>query len=346
VRNITVVFERTIWWDEPSTVAVVDQTRLPHEQAVARWRDVDDAATGIRTMQVRGAPLIGVAAAHGLALAMLDDPHSLDTAVERLAATRPTAVNLRWALERMRVALEPLPAADRAAVARRLASESADEDAAACRAIGEAGVGLLAGLHGRTGRPVQVLTHCNAGRLACVEWGTATAPVYVAHQRDIPVHVWVSETRPRNQGAALTTWELRDRGVPHTLVVDNAAGHLLRTGLVDVVIVGADRIAANGDVANKIGTALKALAAADAGVPFLVAAPRSTFDPRCPDGDAIPIEERDEREVLVVNDRPIAPAGTRARNWGFDVTPARLVDHYVTDHGLLRSDDLAGFLDG
>ncbi|MDJ0767265.1 MAG: S-methyl-5-thioribose-1-phosphate isomerase [Ilumatobacter sp.] len=342
------MFERTIWWaaDEASTVVVVDQTRLPHEAAVARWRCLDDAAAGIRTMQVRGAPLIGVAAAHGLALAMHDDPRSLDGAIELLAATRPTAVNLRWALERGRAVLEPLAPDDRPEVARRLSTEMADEDADACRAIGEAGVGLLADVHERTARPVQVLTHCNAGWLACVEWGTATAPVYVAHERGIPVHVWVSETRPRNQGAALTAWELGHRGVPHTLVVDNAAGHLLRTGMVDLVVVGADRIARNGDVANKIGTALKALAARDAGVPFLVAAPRSTFDPQTADGDAIPIEERDDDEILTVNGRPIAPPGTRARNWAFDVTAARLVDRYVTDRGVLEASEITGWLRG
>jgi methylthioribose-1-phosphate isomerase len=190
-----------------------------------------------------------------------------------------------------------------------------------------------------------VLTHCNAGWLACVEWGTATAPVYLAHERGIPVHVWVSETRPRSQGA-LTAWELQEVGVPHTFVVDNAAGHLLRTGEVDVVVTGADRIAANGDVANKIGTYLKAVAARDCDVPFLAAAPRSTFDAACPDGAAIPIEERDGDEVLRVNGRPVVAPGTPARNWGFDVTPARLVDGYLTDGGFLRRDDLPAFLGG
>jgi methylthioribose-1-phosphate isomerase len=343
------VFERTIWWESDAAdapVVVIDQTRLPTEATVVRWRTAAQTAAGIRSMQVRGAPLIGVAAAHGLALAMADDPRLLDDAIDLLAATRPTAVNLRWALERARAELAPLPVAERPAVARRLATRMADEDAAACRAIGEAGVDLLADVHARTTRPVQVLTHCNAGRLACVEWGTATAPLYLAHERGVPVHVWVSETRPRNQGAALTTWELADGGVPHTLVVDNAAGHLLGTRRVDLVIVGADRIAANGDVANKIGTSLKAFAAATAGVPFVVTAPRSTFDADCASGDDIPIEERDEDEVLVVNDRPIAPAGTRARNWGFDVTPARFVDRYITDEGAFVPDQLAGFLGG
>jgi methylthioribose-1-phosphate isomerase len=345
VRNIAGVVARTIWWDGDE-VALIDQTRLPHERVVTHWRSLGDAADGIATMQVRGAPLIGVAAAYGMAVAMADDPTAVDVAAARLASTRPTAVNLAWALRRVRDELAPLAPDERASAARRLADELADADVAACRAIGEHGVELLVDLPRRAGRPVQVLTHCNAGRLACVEWGTATAPVYVAHERGIPVHVWVSETRPRNQGAALTAWELADRGVPHTLVVDNAAGHLLRTGEVDVVIVGADRIAANGDVANKIGTSLKALAAREYGIPFVVAAPRSTFDAACPTGDAIPIEERDPDEVLVVNDRPIAPAGTAARNWGFDVTPARLVDTYLTDERMLHAADLDGFLRG
>jgi methylthioribose-1-phosphate isomerase len=277
---------------------------------------------------------------------MRADPADLRGAIERLAATRPTAVNLRWALEQAGAALEPVKLDERAGEARRVSIRMAEEDAAACRAIGECGLGILRDAHVRTGRPVQVLTHCNAGWLACVEWGTATAPVYLAHIEGIPVHVWVSETRPRNQGASLTAWELLHRGVPHTLVVDNAAGHLLRTGQVDVVLVGADRIAANGDVANKVGTSLKALAAHDCGVPFLVAAPRSTFDAECPSGDAIPIEERDDAEVLVVNGRPVAPAATPARNWAFDVTPARLVDRYVTDHGLIDCVGLPGFLAG
>jgi methylthioribose-1-phosphate isomerase len=337
------VITRTIWWEHDgidAAVVVLDQTQLPHCVTTARWDSLDDAVDGIATMQVRGAPLIGVAAAHGVALAVRTDLAALDDACARLGATRPTAVNLRWALERMRRELADVEPAGRAVAARRLADAVADEDVAACRNIGETGLEVLRAIHERTGRRVEILTHCNAGWLACVEWGTATAPVYLAHETGIPVHVWVSETRPRNQGAALTTWELAHRGVPHTLVVDNAAGHLMRTREVDAVIVGADRIAANGDTANKIGTSLKALAAAEHGVPFYVAAPRSTFDLECRDGDAIPIEERDEDEVLVVNDVPIAPAGTRARNWGFDVTPARFIDGYLTDRGLLRPGDL------
>jgi methylthioribose-1-phosphate isomerase len=341
------VFTRSIWWQDETpdaSVVVIDQRRLPREAVTATWRTVDDAVAGIADMQVRGAPLVGVAAAHGMALAVREDPQSFDIARARLLATRPTAVNLRWALERMRNALAGVAPHARADAARRLAQTIADEDAAGSRRIGEAGLPLLAEIHERTGRPVQVLTHCNAGWLACVEWGSALAPVYIAHEAGIPIHVWVSETRPRNQGAALTTWELAQAGVPHTLVVDNATGHLLRTGAVDIVLVGADRIAADGDVANKIGTVLKALAARDVGVPFHVAAPASTFDADAPSGDAIPIEERDEAEVLFVNGTPIAPAGTRARNWGFDVTPARLIDGYLTDRGLLAASQLAEVL--
>lgn len=337
------MFERTIWWEGDDAV-VIDQTKLPHEATTVRWRTLQDAANGIASMEVRGAPLIGVAAAHGMALAMREDPTDLDGAVKTLGATRPTAVNLQWALDRMRAALEPIDVGDRAAHARRLSGEVTEADVAACRSIGEAGLPLIAEAHERLGRPVNVMTHCNAGWLACVEWGTATAPVYLAHEAGIPVHVWVSETRPRNQGAALTAWELGHRDVPHTLVVDNAAGHLLGSGQVDLVITGADRVAANGDAANKIGTYLKAVAARDQGVPFAIAAPSSTFDPDCSSGEGIPIEERATEEVLVFGGSPVSPAGTTARNWGFDVTPARLVDHYITDRGLLTADDLSPVL--
>jgi methylthioribose-1-phosphate isomerase len=338
------MFERTIWWHDDETVVVIDQTRLPATATTATWRTVADAAFGIRSMQVRGAPLIGVAAAHGVALAMRDDPGALDEACALLAATRPTAVNLAWALDRCRSHLAVLDPSSRADAAQDLAVQLADDDVASCRAIGEAGVELLAAVHERTGRAVQVLTHCNAGFLATVELGTATAPIYVAQERGIPVHVWVSETRPRNQGAALTAWELGDHGTPHTLVVDNAAGHLLRHGDVDLVLTGADRVAANGDSANKIGTYLKAVAARDCGVPFHIVAPVSTYDPACASGDEIPIEERDTDEVLIVNDVPIAPPGTTARNWGFDVTPARLITSWVTDRGVLAREDLARVL--
>ncbi len=338
------MYERTIWWNGDH-VEVLDQRLLPHEVATVVWRRPQDAADGIATMQVRGAPLIGVAAAHGMALAMALDPTDLDGPAASLLASRPTAVNLRWAVERMVAALTPLDPGQRAQAARRLSLTITEEDVAACRAIGDHGVSLLREVHERTGRTVQVLTHCNAGRLACVEWGTATAPVYVAAQEGIPVHVWVSETRPRNQGASLTAWELVQAGIPHTVVVDNAAGHLLASGRVDLVLTGADRIAANGDSANKIGTYLKAAAARDCGVPFHIAAPASTYDARCPDGAGIPIEERDGEEVLVFAGQSIAPLRSPARNWGFDVTPARLVDSWITDRGVLQATDLP-MLDG
>jgi methylthioribose-1-phosphate isomerase len=343
--------ERTIWWDGQQ-VAVIDQRHLPHRLVVARWRTVDDAAAGIREMQVRGAPLIGVAAAHGVALAMVSTPtdEALDTALATLIATRPTAVNLQHALERVDAAMRQTRPEQRAAAARTLADQLAAEEAAHCRAIGDAGAPLLAAIAERVGRPVQILTHCNAGWLACVQWGTATAPVYVAHEQGMAFHVWVSETRPRNQGSALTAWELGQRGVPYTVIVDNAAGHALRSGLIDLVIVGADRVAANGDVANKIGTYLKALAARDSGIPFYVAAPSSTFDPGSPTGAVIPIEERGDEEVRRITGQTedggeaevtITPPDAAVRNWGFDVTPARLVSGFITERGVIPAEPSA-----
>lgn len=331
---------RTIWWesdDVDAPVAVIDQRVLPHELRIDRWADVDDAVVGIADMTVRGAPLIGVAAAYGLALAARVDAtdDGLRRAAEVLAATRPTAVNLVWALRRCVDSALGVSIAERPPLLRGLAEQIADEDVEQCRRIGLAGLALIEERHRRTGQPVQVMTHCNAGRLACIEYGTATAPVYLAQEAGIPVHVWVSETRPRNQGAALTAWELADRGVDHTLVVDNAAGHLLMNGSVDLVIVGADRVAANGDTANKIGTSLKAYAASVAGVGFHVALPWSTFDPSCPTGAAIPIEERDPSEVLRFHGAAVAPAATPARNWGFDVTPRAYVTSFLTPHGIV-----------
>ena len=333
---------RPIWWDGDA-VAVIDQRRLPADDVTVHWSSLDDAVRGIADMVVRGAPLIGVAAAHGMALALAADPSdsAVGAASAALVATRPTAVNLRWAVDRMSEAVRQRPLGERVARARCMATEMADEDAAACRAIGAAGLPMLRAVHERTGRPVEVLTHCNAGWLACVEWGTATAPVYLAHAEGIPVHVWVSETRPRNQGASLTAWELADAGVPHTLVVDNAAGHLLATGSVDLVIVGADRVAANGDAANKIGTSLKAYAAAANEIPFHVAIPWSTYDVGCPDGEHIPIEEREPAEVLELAGHRIAPPATPARNWGFDVTPARYITSFLTPDGVIAPGDLA-----
>jgi methylthioribose-1-phosphate isomerase len=337
--------KRTIWWDG-QFVSVIDQRYLPHRFVVQRWRTVDDAADGIRSMQVRGAPLIGVSAAHGVALAMAAKAtdEALDAALTKLFATRPTAVNLRNVLERVDREVRERPNELRAASARVLADTLADEDAEACRMIGEIGAHLIEDVAERVDRPVQMLTHCNAGWLACVEWGTATAPMYVANDRGLRLHVWVSETRPRNQGSALTAWELARRGIDHTVIVDNAAGHLLRSGLVDLVVVGADRVAANGDVANKIGTYLKALAARDSGVPFYVAAPTSSFDLRAPSGGVIPIEERSPAEVTKVYGRTenghtagvtVTPAGSAVRNWGFDVTPARLVSGFITERGII-----------
>ena len=343
----TVGVKRTIWWDGQS-VTVIDQRYLPHRYVTRRWRTVDDVAEGIRVMQVRGAPLIGVAAAHGVALAMATDVRdaALDHAMETLSATRPTAVNLRNALERIDLDVRPRPNELRAAAARVMAERLADEDAAACRAIGEIGARLIRDVADRADRPVQVLTHCNAGWLACVEWGTATAPVYIARERGLGVHVWVSETRPRNQGASLTAWELAQRRIPHTVIVDNAAGHLLASGQIDLVLVGADRIAANGDVANKIGTYLKALAARDSHVPFYVAAPTTTFDLRAATGAVIPIVERGPNEVTKVYCRAdnghtmgvtVTLPDTDVRNWGFDVTPARLVSGFITERGLIAA---------
>jgi len=326
-------------------VEIIDQTLLPHRLEFRTLRTLDDAAEAIAVMRVRGAPLIGVTAAYGLALGLVDDAHdaTLETGGARLLATRPTAVNLRWALERMQGVLAPLPAAERRTAAWREAAAIADEDVALNQAIGRHGMVLLRACHERRARTVQVMTHCNAGWLATVDWGTALAPIYAAFDAGIPVHVWVSETRPRNQGASLTAWELAQHGVPHTVIADNAAGHLMQHGQVDLVIVGADRVAANGDVANKIGTYMKALAAHDNGVPFHVAVPGPTIDWRLADGSGIPIEERAAAEVTHipgateddgVTSVRLTPPHSAAANPAFDVTPARLVHSIVTEHGV------------
>jgi methylthioribose-1-phosphate isomerase len=337
---------RTIWAAADRAVEVIDQTRLPHVFAVQRLGSVAEAAEAIRSMVVRGAPLIGVTAAYGVALAMREDAGEggLERALATLGATRPTAVNLRWALERMRRALAGLPASARADAAQQLAEAMADEDVACCRAIGEHGAGLIRAAHERSGRPINVLTHCNAGWLATVDWGTALAPIYVAHDAGVPLHVWVDETRPRNQGAALTAFELGAHGVPHTIIADNAGGHLMQHGKVDLCIVGSDRTTACGDVANKIGTYLKALAAKDNGVPFYAALPFSTIDWALADGVRdIPIEERSAREVTHMTGRSaagdiltiaVAAPGSPAANPAFDVTPARLVTAIVTERGI------------
>jgi methylthioribose-1-phosphate isomerase len=339
---------RTIWLGENGrTVEIIDQTRLPHELIVARLETVDDAARAISTMQVRGAPLIGAAAAYGVALGMAEDASDtgLDDAVARLATTRPTAVNLRWALTEMRNALCGVPERRRHAAALARAGEIADADVEINRAIGVHGAPLIAEAWCKKGGsdPVNVLTHCNAGWLATVDWGTALAPIYKAHNDCTPIHVWVDETRPRNQGASLTAWELAQHGVPHTVIVDNAGGHLMRQRLVDLCIVGTDRTTAGGDVANKIGTYLKALAACDNGVPFYVALPSPSIDWDVESGSAIPIERRDEREVTHIEGWTedglrtavrLTPTGSAAANYAFDVTPARLVTALVTEEGI------------
>jgi methylthioribose-1-phosphate isomerase len=338
---------RTIWRADGGAVAVIDQTKLPHALEIARLSTLDDAARAIRTMIVRGAPLIGVTAAYGMALAMQDDPSdaAIAHAQATLLATRPTAVNLAWALEVAHAALSPLPAAERAEAAWALAARLADEDVAACSAIGDAGAALIRAAHTKSpDRPVNILTHCNAGWLAAVDWGTALAPVYRAHDDGVPVHVWVDETRPRNQGASLTAWELAEHGVPHTVIVDNAGGHLMQHGRVDLCLVGSDRTTATGDVCNKIGTYLKALAAFDNGVPFYAALPSSTIDWTLSDGVAeIPIEQRDGREVSeiaglarngAVTTVRLTPAASPTANFAFDVTPARLMTGIITERGV------------
>jgi methylthioribose-1-phosphate isomerase len=337
---------RTIWTTPNGAVEILDQTRLPHEVVTVRLEGLSDAADAISEMKVRGAPLIGVTAAYGMAMAAGEDPSDagLAAARARLAATRPTAVNLAWALGRMSQVLAPLPPAHREAAAWAEALAMADEDVAACRAIGEHGADLIDEIAARKpGQVVNILTHCNAGWLATVDWGTALAPIYVAQERGISLHVWVDETRPRNQGAALTAFELGQQGIDHTIIVDNAGGHLMQHGRVDLCLVGADRVTGTGDVANKIGTYLKALAARDNGVPFWVAAPDSTIDWTLDDGVAqIPIEERSAREVThlwgaledgTLSAVQVSAPGSPAANPAFDVTPSRLVSGIITERG-------------
>jgi methylthioribose-1-phosphate isomerase len=338
---------RTIWVKpEGFPVEIIDQTALPHEVRTVALKTADDAAYAIQAMLVRGAPLIGVTAAYGVALAMRESPSdtSLEEAAALLAEQRPTAVNLRWALDEMQRALAGVAEEDRARAAFKHAAKLATEDAEMCRNIGKNGLAIIKEIAERKGgAPVNILTHCNAGWLACVDWGTATSPIYQAHDAGVPVHVFVDETRPRNQGASLTAFELQQHGVPNTLIVDNAGGHLMQRGEVDLVIVGTDRVAANGDVANKIGTYLKALAAFDCGVPFYVALPSSTIDWNMPQGADIPIEERSAKEVIEISGLgpagkvqhvAITAPGTTARNPAFDVTPARLVTGLITERGV------------
>ena len=339
---------RSIWAAaDGKAVEIIDQTRLPHEFVTRRVSTLDEAAHAIKSMQVRGAPLIGATAAYGVALAMRTDASdaSLARAYDTLLATRPTAINLRWALDAMRQRLKRLSPASRPDVAWSRAGEICDEDVAINRAIGENGLAVIRQIlqRGRRGERLNILTHCNAGWLATVDWGTALAPIYMAHDAGIDLHVWVDETRPRNQGASLTAWELGRHGVPHTIIVDNAGGHLMQHGLVDMCIVGTDRVTATGDVCNKIGTYLKALAARDNDVPFYVALPSPTIDWTIADGlRDIPIEERDAAEVTKMTGRTadgkvmaveITAPGSTAANYAFDVTPARLVTGLITERG-------------
>jgi methylthioribose-1-phosphate isomerase len=337
---------RTIWVDPEDawSVHIIDQTKLPWTLEIVRLTDVAGAAHAIRSMQVRGAPLIGASAAYGLCLALRQDASSeaLERDAALLAATRPTAINLRWALERMLTRLRNTPIAERVSVAYQEAAAIADEDAAQNAAIGRNGLPLIEQA-AKPGHCVNILTHCNAGWLATVDWGTALAPIYLAHDAGIDLHVWVDETRPRNQGAALTAWELGRHGVAHTVVADNAGGHLMQHGDVDLVIVGTDRVTRHGDVANKIGTYLKALAAYDNDIPFWVALPSTTIDWAVSDGiREVPIEERDAAEVTEMTGRTaggeiatvrVAPLGSAAANPAFDVTPARLVTGMITERG-------------
>ena len=344
---------RTIWLDEDeASVGIIDQTRLPHAFTIRKLDAVEEMAAAISEMQVRGAPLIGAAAAYGVALAMHADvsDDSLDAAIRVLGATRPTAVNLKWALGVMAETLRPLAPWKRRAAAYQRAAAMCDEDVATCRAIAGHGSALIRrtweGLQAssRGAQRVNILTHCNAGWLATVDWGTALAPIYLAHEQGVPVHVWVDETRPRNQGASLTAWELAQSGVPHTVIADNVGGHLAQHGLIDLCLVGSDRTTANGDVCNKIGTYLKALAARDNDVPFYVALPYSTIDWALRDGvREIPIEERSVRETThisgvaadgSVTEVRLTPDGSPAANYAFDVTPSRLVTALITERGV------------
>ena len=342
---------RTVWVEpDGATVGTIDQTLLPHRYVTIRLETGEDAARAIKTMQVRGAPLIGAVAAYGMALALRQDASdaTLERAYALLIATRPTAINLKWALDEMMAAVRNRPREDRLAAAYRRAAEIADEDVEINAAIGRHGVKLIEEIAAKKpGKTVNVLTHCNAGWLATVDWGTATAPIYQAHDKRLPIHVWVDETRPRNQGASLTAWELGHHGVAHTVIPDNTGGHLMQHGEVDIAIVGTDRVTAQGDVCNKIGTYLKALAAHDNGVPFYVALPSPTIDFTVLDGvKEIPIEQRGAEEVTTmtgltadgrIESVRIVPERSGVANYGFDVTPARLVTGLITERGVIAA---------
>jgi len=343
--NIAGTHYRTIWRADSARVRVIDQSRLPFEFTTVDLETLADAAQAIKTMVVRGAPLIGATAAYGMALAMRSNPSDahITEATRILQSTRPTAVNLAWALARMRSVLLEVSRKDRVETAFREAAAICDADVEQCRLIGVHGLGIIRELAKAAGRRLNILTHCNAGWLACVDWGTALSPVYMAHDARVPLHVWVDETRPRNQGAALTAFELGSHGVPHTVIADNLGGYLMQRGEVDMVIVGSDRTTASGDVCNKVGTYLKALAAHDNGVPFYVALPVSTIDWSISAGSDIPIEERSPEEVSHISGRNtsgrvetirLVPEGSRALNLAFDVTPARLVTALITERGI------------
>ena len=346
---------RTIWVEgDGASAGIIDQTQLPHRFATVRLATLEDAARAIKTMEVRGAPLIGAAAAYGIWLALRADTsdEALESAYAELIATRPTAINLKWALDEMLAAVRNRPRGERADAALRRAGEIADEDVAINRSIGRHGLKIIEDIAARKkkGDPVNVLTHCNAGWLATVDFGTATAPIYTAHDKGLPIHVFADETRPRNQGAALTAWELGHHGVSHTVIPDNTGGHLMQHKMVDLVIVGADRVTAQGDVCNKIGTYLKALAAHDNKVPFYVAVPSSSIDFEIAEGADIPIEQRGADEVATMTGKTsdgrietvrIVPEGSPVANFAFDVTPARLVTGLITERGLIDANRAA-----
>lgn len=348
--------QRSIWMEdgEPTVVKIIDQRRLPHEFVIESLSKLEDAGLAISEMHVRGAPLVGVTAAFGMYLASLNSAEGpgyeemIQEAAAYLRETRPTAVNLFWAIEQQLRAAGNAPMGKKTEALLANALRIADEDAETCRMIGEHGLPLIEKAYAAKGETVNVLTHCNAGSLACVDWGTATSPIYQAHAAGIPVHVWVDETRPRNQGARLTAWELDQAGIAHTVIPDNTGGHLMQHGMVDLCLVGSDRTTRTGDVANKIGTYLKALAAHDNGVPFYVALPGSTFDWNLRDGvKEIPIEERSAEEVRriaglhegEVKRVLLTPENSPAVNYGFDVTPARLVTGLVTERGICKAEE-------
>ncbi|MEM7657669.1 MAG: S-methyl-5-thioribose-1-phosphate isomerase [Bacteroidota bacterium] len=350
---------RTIWPSpsEAGAIEIIDQRFLPHEWVIATLRSPEDAARAIKDMQVRGAPLIGATAGYGMYLACRHVQQTgmgqsyLEQMAKLLLSSRPTAVNLQWAVERQLLALSAAESPQQwVAISRKVADDIVEEDVETCRMIGVHGLPLMEAIAAKKQGPVQVLTHCNAGRTACVEWGTATSPIYQAHQAGIPLHVWVDETRPRNQGARITAWELADAGIPHTVIVDNAGGHLMQHGMVDLCLVGTDRTTRTGDVANKIGTYLKALAAHDNGVPFYVGLPASTIDWSISDGlTEIPIETRGAAEVThmagwdeVANARRVVrltPPESPAINYGFDVTPAKYITGLITERGIAEANE-------